>query len=247
MSVTLERAEVRARTAAGTDVALLRPFVSWQPIALASDPTAWPKRSRLKTLRHKDVLSDGIRVAAHTGHGVAGSAHWYSTLNVVAVILSRRGNSSEAAAVAARAGRLEARIARGDLSQLDFRADLARLLHAEALEAFSRLNIRIEEVEFAAVRGGEAILEDGDGNAWHVPIDSPVLAGSTFGDPLFVVTEVAPAGNELTYYLPGLHVEQEASEPLPDDLVSAQTLPDSAEARAFFAALLPGRSNEPGQ
>src|ERR1700722_6607340 len=61
-----------------------------------------------RTLRRHEWVSQGVRVTLFADHGLAGQMTFFSSLNVVAARLARRGNSSAAERVARAAADLEA-------------------------------------------------------------------------------------------------------------------------------------------
>jgi hypothetical protein len=75
-----------------------------------------------RTLRRHEWVSQGVRVTLFANRGLAGQMTFFSSLNVVAARLARRGNATAAARVARAAADLEAgpefAILRGLLSEL---------------------------------------------------------------------------------------------------------------------------------
>ena len=75
-----------------------------------------------RTLRRHEWVSQGVRVTLFAGRGLAGQLTFFSSLNVVAARLARRGNAPAAARVARAAADLEAgpefAVLRSLLSQL---------------------------------------------------------------------------------------------------------------------------------
>jgi hypothetical protein len=61
-----------------------------------------------RTLRRHEWVSSGVRVTLHADHGLAGQMTFFSSLNVVAARLARRGDSSAATRAARAAADLEA-------------------------------------------------------------------------------------------------------------------------------------------
>src|ERR1700728_4183722 len=85
------------------------PVVVRDRIVHAFKPGASPAaEAPFRTLRRHEWVSQGVRVTLFADHGLAGQMTFFSSLNVVAARLARRGNALAAARVARAAADLEA-------------------------------------------------------------------------------------------------------------------------------------------
>lgn len=85
------------------------PVVVRDRIVQAFKPGGSPAaEAPFRTLRRHEWVSQGVRVTLFGGHGLAGQLTFFSSLNVMAARLARRGNAIAAARVARAAADLEA-------------------------------------------------------------------------------------------------------------------------------------------
>jgi hypothetical protein len=85
------------------------PVVVRDRIVHAFKPGGSPSaEAPFRTLRRHEWVSQGVRVTLFADHGLAGQMTFFSSLNVVAARLARRGNAPGAARVARAAADLEA-------------------------------------------------------------------------------------------------------------------------------------------
>jgi hypothetical protein len=83
------------------------PVVRWRDIVHAYRPDHPAREAQVRTLRANKVLSSGIRFTRRNSHRLAGVGTLYSSLNVRAAVMYRRGDKEAAHAYCAAAQRIE--------------------------------------------------------------------------------------------------------------------------------------------
>jgi len=155
-------------------VVLPVPVVDWTTVVKAGDPAREPTRGRLRELRKKGQLGDGITVTRRGERGLQGRANYYSVLSALAIRCRQAGHDDDAVQLERSASELEARFREqlrgflsshdlGDLAAADFAGELA-VATAEKLAEWQGL----PEALFAA-----AVVAGLDADVAHLYGSSP--------------------------------------------------------------------------
>lgn len=158
------------------------PVIEWTTVVKADDPLRVASRGRLRELRKKLPMSDGIVVYRRGQRGLAGRSTYHSVLSAFAVRSRREGEAESAELLGSQASHLERRFAaqlgdflsRNSLAQLpqaEFFGELTTAT-AERLAAWRGLAdavlaaARVEEIaddvahlEGASPRGGPVVID----------------------------------------------------------------------------------------
>lgn len=209
------------------------PLADWRQIVGAAHPAAEATQQRLRTLRSRSVLSDGIQEAVKSRGSLEGKVSLFCELNVDAAVLSRKGLDEQAARYREAASDLEKQLV-GMLADHHVRA--AELLRTTAprrsaatrvLSAFSDACARARK-ELAPVPDEDVVTgilaeRSGDwvhfscvnrGRDFDIPWTMALRAGLSIGDPAVVTRELLPNGNAVVRLQPGLRssVQEEAED-----------------------------------
>ncbi|MBO0805664.1 MAG: hypothetical protein J2P25_21635 [Nocardiopsaceae bacterium] len=139
-------------------VVLPAPVVDWATVVRAGSPAREPTRGRLRELRKKGQLDEGITVTRRGEHGLEGRANYYSVLSMLAARCRQAGHDDDAVELERAGSELEARFrerlqsflgrhALSELPEADFSDELTAAT-AERLAGYRRLR---EELLAAAV------------------------------------------------------------------------------------------------
>jgi hypothetical protein len=90
-----------------TQVVLPRPIVTWRTLVQADDPMRPATIGRLRELRKKHRVSDGVTVPVRGERHLEGRATYYSVLSVLATRSRHEGHEEAAAQMVEAAGHLE--------------------------------------------------------------------------------------------------------------------------------------------
>jgi hypothetical protein len=202
-------------------VVLPVPVVDWTTVVKARDPTREPTRGRLRELRRKGHLADGIAVTRRGDRSLQGRASYYSVLSALAARCRQEGADEDAAELEQSASELETRFREqiqdflrthhlADLPDADFCEELATAT-AEQLARWRRL----PQALLAA-----AVVASTDDNITHlhgasprgepVEVDLPRLLlerqSLTIGDTVWVLSRVV-GDAVLVELLPAIRVQ----------------------------------------
>lgn len=111
-------------------VVLPLPVIEWPEVVKADDPTREVTRGRLRELRKKRRITDGVTVLNRGSRGLHGRSTYYSVLSALAARCWRQGHEEEAAGLEQAATRLEEQFS-ARLESFLSRHSLAQLPEAE--------------------------------------------------------------------------------------------------------------------
>ena len=183
-------------------------FVSWRVVSCAFDPTALPTQAKIQTLRRNRVITKGVTSPLRTQTGLKGTTSRYSSLNVWLAAAFRRGGRARLNGVFAKSR--NSLLHAADLLEVDSSgdaigsADILSDVEGDIAELRRQLHISTCPARWRFTEGRFAVIEDDMGAEHRIPIDSPLLADSSLGDPVVVVDEETEIGVALRYVLPGL-------------------------------------------
>lgn len=212
-------------------------FVSWRVVSCAFDPTALPTQAKIQTLRRNRVITKGVTSPLRTQTGLKGTTSRYSSLNVWLAAAFRRGGRARLDEVLAKTRSSLLRAA--DRLEVDSSgpaagtADILSDVEGDIAELRRQLHISTRPARWSFTEGRSAVIVDGLGAEHRIPVDSPLLADSSLGDPVVVVDEETDIGVTLRYVLPG---------PEPAPATGSPEL--SAKAIEYLSPLL--RANDDG-
>jgi hypothetical protein len=202
-------------------VVLPVPIVDWTAVVKAENPGKEPTRGRLRELRKKGHLTDGITVTRRGDRGLQGRANYYSVLSALAARSRQEGNDEDAAELERSASELETRF-REKLQQFLSAHDLEDLPEADFCEELAAATAkrlagwrRLHQALLAA-----AVVIGTDGNTAHlhgtsprgepVEVDLPQLLldrqSLTAGDTVWVLSRVV-GDAALVELLPAIRVQ----------------------------------------
>jgi hypothetical protein len=202
-------------------VVLPVPVVDWTTVVKAGNPGKEPTRGRLRELRRKRHLTDGITVTRRGDRSLQGRANYYSVLSALAARSRQEGNDEDAAELERSASELETRF-RERLQQFLCAHDLEDLPEADFCEELAAATAkrlagwrRLHQALLAA-----AVVVGTDGNIAHlhgtsprgepVEVDLPQLLlerqSLTVGDTVWVLSRVV-GDAVLVELLPAIRVQ----------------------------------------
>lgn len=127
-----------AREGAGPPVLLPAPVVGWEDVLRVLDPGRMPTRARLRTLRMRGLLSEGVTAPRREGGRLAGSGTYFSVLWEWAGRLRSEGQDQDASRLEQDACQVEATFGRELTAYLSQRS----LDQLPAARFFDQLNKR---------------------------------------------------------------------------------------------------------
>jgi hypothetical protein len=200
-STTLER---QAEEPSGETVMPL-PIVEWTTVVKADDPIREPTRGRLRELRKKQHVSEGVTVYRRGKRGLEGRSTYYSVLAAFAARSRREGHDDEALEFergaslleAEFAARLETYLSRHSLSQLpqaDFFPELTTATARELARWDRLINAVLAVARVDEIAGDIAHLEGTSPRGTPVAVDLPRALlerqSLTTGDRVWVFSRV---------------------------------------------------------
>ena len=212
-------------------------FVSWRVVACAFDPTAAPTEAKIQTLRRNRVITKGVTSPLRTRTGLKGTTSRYSSLNVWLAAAFRRGGRARLDEVLAKTRssllRAAVRLEVDSSGPAVGTADILSDVEGDIAELRRQLRISTRPARWSFSEWDSAVIVDDTGAEHRIPVDSPLLADSSLGDPVVVVDEETDIGVTLRYVLPG---------PEPAPATGSPEL--SAKAIEYLSPLL--RANDDG-
>ncbi|MFF8692992.1 hypothetical protein ACF08W_12360 [Streptomyces sp. NPDC015144] len=200
------------------------PVVDWRQILVASDPAAAVTQQRLRTLRGRAVLSEGIQRSVSSNGRLVGKVSLFCELNIEAVVLARRGLAAVASSYRSAASLIEralsAQLDRQEVHAADLLGpaaqsspvvlEMLRTLSSECASVRAKLpGIPGEETATGILTlQEESWVQFTPSEHLHLqqllPIEMALGVGLSVGDPAVLTREVLSNGTVLLRMRPGL-------------------------------------------